>query len=82
MPVFILVEQITPIRPNFIFFAYMASSWEQILNNAVAKYEWKPSHKDPEATVDFLNELVGDEEEGGADDESFDDDGGGKPKSK
>ncbi len=69
-------------QTKFCIFAYMVSDWNQIPNNAVAKFELKPTHKNPEATVDFLNQLVGDEEEGGVDDESFDDDGGGKLKSK
>ena len=59
----------------------MASDWTQIPNNAVAKYEWKPDHKNSEATINVCNQVAGDKEEGGADDESFDDGGGGKQKS-
>ncbi len=69
-------------QTKFYIFAYMASNWNQIPNNAVAKFEWKPSHTNPEATVDFLNQLVGNKEEGGANEKSFDDDGGGNLKSK
>ena len=69
-------------QTKFCIFAYMASDWNQIPNNAAAKFEWKPTHKKPEATLDFLNQLVGNKEEGDTDNESFDDDGGGKLKSK
>jgi hypothetical protein len=38
--------------------------------------------KNPEALIDFLNQVAGDEDEGNTDDESFGDDGGGKQLSK
>ena len=56
----------------------MASDWAQTPNNAVARFKWKPNHKNPDTLTDFLNQVAGDEEEGNADDESFGDDGGGK----
>ena len=68
-------------QTKFGIFAYMVSDRYQIPNNAVAKYEWKPDHKNSEATINVCNQVAGDKEEGGADDESFDDGGGGKQKS-
>ena len=67
---------------KFWLFAYMASECLQIPNNSVANYSWKPDHRNPEAAINFLDQVASDQQEQEEEVESFDDDGGGEQKSK